>query len=92
MIYIDSLKAYTPKKGWRWNSSCHMFADSLEELHEFADKIGMKRTWFQDTKLPHYDLTAKRRQLAVHLGAIEVDTAWVKQRLKAARNTKLNHD
>ena len=59
-----------------------MFADSKEELHEFANKIGMKRVWFQDTKLPHYDLTAKRRQLALRLGAIEVDSNWVKQRLK----------
>ena len=65
-----------------------MFADSLEELHEFADKIGMKRQWFQNTKLPHYDLTATRRQLAVRNGALEVGTAWVKQRLKAARNAK----
>lgn len=59
-----------------------MFADSLEELHEFAEKIGMKKAWFQDKKLPHYDLTAKRRQLALSLGAVEVDMAWVKQRLR----------
>lgn len=63
-----------------------MFADSVDELHEFADKIGMRRQWFQDKKLPHYDLTAKRRELALSMGAIEVDTAWVKQRLK---DTKL---
>jgi len=62
-----------------------MFADSLEELHEFANKIGMKKTWFQDRKLPHYDLTVKRRQLALSLGAIEVDMTWVKQRLREAR-------
>jgi hypothetical protein len=59
-----------------------MFADSEEELHEFANKIGMKSEWFQNKKLPHYDLTVKRRQLALSLGAIEVDSSWVKQRLK----------
>ena len=85
MIYIDSLKNCTPKKGWRWSSYCHMFADSEEELHEFANKIGMRRIWFQDGRLPHYDLTAKRRQLAVRLGAIEVDSSWVKQRLKGIK-------
>ena len=85
MIYIDSLKACTPKKGWRWTSSCHMFADSVEELHEFASKIGMNRTWFQAKKLPHYDLTANRRQLALRMGAVEVDTSWVKQRIKATK-------
>lgn len=85
MIYIDSLKACEPKKGWRWTSYCHMFADSLEELHEFAKRIGMRLEWFQNKKLPHYDLTFKRRQLALYLGAIEVNSAWVKKRLKDAR-------
>lgn len=88
MIYIDSLRECTPKKGWRWTSSCHMFADSEEELHEFAKKIGMKKEWFQDKKLPHYDLTATRRQLALSMGAIEVDSNWVKQRLKATKLRK----
>jgi hypothetical protein len=65
-----------------------MFADSEEELHEFAKKIGMKKEWFQDKKLPHYDLTATRRQLALSMGAIEVDSNWVKQRLKATKLRK----
>lgn len=86
MIYIDRLKDCQPKKGWRWTSSCHMFADSVEELHEFANKIGMRREWFQDKKLPHYDLTAKRRQLAMQYGAIEVDSVWVKQQLRRRKN------
>jgi hypothetical protein len=82
MIYIDSLKECTPKKGWRWTSYCHMFADSLDELHEFASKIGMKKTWFQNGRLPHYDLTAKRRELALSLGAQEVPLEWVKNKLR----------
>ncbi len=82
MIYIDALQDCTPKKGWRWNQFCHMFADSVEELHEFAAKIGMKKAWFQNRKLPHYDLTAKRRKLALSLGAQEVDRAWLKERLR----------
>lgn len=82
MIYVDSLKSCTPKKGWRWSSYCHMFADSLDELHEFANKIGMKRIWFQNKRLPHYDLTEKRRKLAVSLGAQEVPLEWVKNKLR----------
>ena len=85
MIYIDSLKSCTPKKGWRWSSYCHMFADTEEELHEFAKRIGMRKEWFQNKKLPHYDLTAKRRQLALSLGAIEIDSSWIKQKLKNDR-------
>ena len=59
--------------GWRLGPSCHLIADSLDELHEFAARIGMKREWFQNHKdLPHYDLTVKRRKEAVRLGAKEI--------------------
>jgi hypothetical protein len=49
-----------------------MYADTNEELHEFAAKIGLRREWFQkSTSGPHYDLTVRRRAAAVKLGAIE---------------------
>jgi len=48
----------------------------------------MKNEWAQFTKLPHYDLTAKRRAKALELGAQEVSMSWVKERLKAARSNK----
>jgi hypothetical protein len=83
MIYIDSLKPCKPTKEWKWTSYCHLFADSLDELHDFAKKIGMKKIWFQNKKLPHYDLTAKRREVAISLGAQEVPLSWVKDRLRA---------
>ena len=85
MIYIDPLRPCIPNKNWKWDYSCHLFADSIDELHEFAKKIGMRRSWFQEKRLPHYDLTAKRRQVAVGLGAIEVDMTWVKNRLRESR-------
>lgn len=73
-VYVDDLMTCVPNKNWRWNKSCHLIADSVEELHEFAKRIGMKREWFQnDSRLPHYDLTVNRRALAVKLGAVEVD-------------------
>lgn len=74
-IYVDGLEDW----GWiirgRRVESCHMFTNdaSLEELHAFAVRIGMKRAWFQPHKVaPHYDLTKPRRDLAVSLGAIQV--------------------
>ncbi|MFY2658671.1 DUF4031 domain-containing protein [Achromobacter xylosoxidans] len=74
-IYVDSLHAW----GWRMRGrtvdSCHMFTDSLdlEELHCFAERIGMRREWFQQSRVaPHYDLTPNRRAKAVSLGAVEV--------------------
>jgi len=49
---------------------CHLFADSTDELHAFAERIGLLRNWFQGD---HYDLTPKRRAVAVAAGALEVD-------------------
>jgi hypothetical protein len=71
-VYVDALAVHGR---WRWGVSCHMVADTLEELHEMADRIGHKREWFQpgDTNPPHYDLAASRRKRAVAAGAIEID-------------------
>jgi len=54
---------------------CHMTADSLDELHAIADKIGMERRWFQTppkASHPHYDIPQERRKMAIALGALEV--------------------
>lgn len=75
-VYVDELMAF----GWilrgREVDSCHMFSDSLEldELHQVAAAIGMRRTWFQPhASTPHYDLTASRRAAAIAAGAVAVD-------------------
>lgn len=53
---------------------CHMVADTLDELHAMADKIGIRREWFQEnSSLPHYDVSLSRRTIAVQFGAIEID-------------------
>jgi hypothetical protein len=51
---------------------CHMWADTLAELHQMADAIGMKREWFQPLSFPHYDVSLSRRAVAVELGAVQV--------------------
>jgi hypothetical protein len=53
----------------------HMRADSAEELHAMARKLGLKRDWFQghNPRYPHYDLTTKRAlERAREAGAIEI--------------------
>lgn len=52
---------------------CHMFADTLAELHDMAQKIGMRRDWFQPLSFPHYDVSLSRKADALRHGAIEVD-------------------
>jgi hypothetical protein len=87
-VYVDKPKVIRAKKntqayfagakhGHKW---CHMFADTLEELHAMAEKIGMKREWFQEhPRFPHYDLVPPRRAKAVALGAKEKDTRDILQ-------------
>lgn len=73
-VYVDDLMTCIPNPNWRWSKSCHLIADTVDELHVFARRIGMKRTWFQnDSRLPHYDLNENRRRVAVKEGAIELD-------------------
>lgn len=54
---------------------CHMSADTLDELHEMADKIGLRREWFQisNSGLPHYDISLGKKKLALKYGAVECD-------------------
>lgn len=52
----------------------HMAADTLEELHQMAEAIGVKRIHFQNKKdKPHYDVCKQNKKKAVELGAIEVN-------------------
>lgn len=75
-VFIDPLMACMVNRNWRWPKSCHMFmlpGGDLERLHAFAKKIGLRRGWFQDKAVPHYDLNEQRRKAAVAAGAIELD-------------------
>lgn len=80
--YKGSVKGYVGRVSQHW---CHMYADSLDELHEMAAKIGMKRSWFQEAHwlhLCHYDLVPSKRAKAVALGAIEVKSlAYMRDRI-----------
>lgn len=64
----------------RWS---HLTADTVEELHQFADRLGLQRSWFQRCKrvcakpgVPcphwHYDLVDARRAAAIALGAVPI--------------------
>ncbi len=44
-----------------------MTADTVEELHVFAEKIGVKRCWFERSRrgVMHYDLNPTNRSKAI---------------------------
>ena len=66
---------------------CHMLADTLEELHAMADKIGLRRSWFQNKSVPHYDICKSKRTLALTHGAVEVDRQQIVALIRKLRRT-----
>jgi hypothetical protein len=64
-IYVDDEQI--PWRGKLW---CHLVADSLDELHEFAGRLGLRLSWFQARSVyPHYDVSLNVRDRALSLGA-----------------------
>lgn len=55
---------------------CHLWADTPEELHAFAARLGLRRDWFQrppKASWPHYDVSLSKKADAIRLGAIRTD-------------------
>lgn len=69
MICVD--EAIWPYRGSLY---CHMMTDGeLQELHDFAARLGLRRSWFQNKPgHPHYDLSQGKRLQAIRLGATPV--------------------
>lgn len=84
-VYVDPIREHPPFHGWTlW---CHMIADSEEELHAIAERMGMRREWYQGD---HYDLRPEGRATALRLGAQEMPTREMARRVCAARKLRRN--
>jgi hypothetical protein len=68
VTYVDDMHKLELGRLGRMRMS-HMIADSEEELHAMAERIGMKRAWYQGD---HYDVAKGRRAAAIAAGAVEV--------------------
>jgi hypothetical protein len=66
-VYVDD--ARIPSRGYRWS---HLLADTPEELHEAAGRLGLRREWAQERgRTLHYDLPDELRERAIALGVAE---------------------
>jgi hypothetical protein len=71
MILIDSPRfAKNTKKFAHLGST-----ESIDELHEFAKTLGVKKCWYHSHKYPHYDVNESLCESAHGLGAVKVSSA-----------------
>lgn len=86
-VYIDCTENV-----FRRMKMCHMIADTPDELHAMAGRIGMRRHWFQKESFPHYDVAKGRRKMAVEFGAIVCDRRTFVVHMRRIRESAAFHD
>lgn len=88
-VYVDDMRASYGRM-----KMCHMFADSLGELVEFAGRLGLaaKHIQYSGTYREHFDVCLAKRGLAISAGAREISRRQVAQMLQERRKTyRLTH-
>lgn len=76
-VLVDD--AIWPFEGRRW---AHLVSDeSFDELHTFAERLGIPRRAFQGD---HYDVPSDYRERALELGAHAVSSRELVRRMRAA--------
>ena len=63
----------------RWG---HLIADTEDEAHVIAQRIGLRREWWQGN---HYDLVPSKRTAAMRLGAVALDRRAFVAKLRELR-------
>lgn len=80
-VYVDNFRApaRVGRTTARWS---HLTADTPDELHTFAARLGLRRAWYQAhcksqscEPCPHwhYDVVDAKRQAAIQAGAKSID-------------------
>lgn len=93
-VYVDNARI-PATVGHITSHWSHLVTSSpdIEELHQFAESIGLKRSWFQEyTKVghlyrPHYDVTDNKRAAALQAGAIAISIKELPSMLRLARES-----
>ena len=76
-VYVDDMRA-----PYRRMIMCHMIADTEDELHAMAQRIGVARKWYQGD---HYDVCLQMRAKAVAAGAVELTRMELGRKVIAKR-------
>jgi hypothetical protein len=86
-VYVDE-----PIWEWRGRRWCHLTADTPEELHEMAARLGLLRQWFQSKPdrpwRDHYDIPEEVRAQAVACGAKPLSTREMGERQARGRDRR----
>jgi succinylglutamate desuccinylase len=93
-VYVDDVRHSFGRM-----TMCHMWADSEDELHAMADRIGIQRKWFQQppkASWKHYDISLGKKALALELGAVLTDLFGpvehrAKRRIASGDPTQMAH-
>lgn len=71
MLYVDRLRNNGMIVRGRQIRTCHLWSDKgRDELLQFAESLGMPRSWLHDGSILHFDLVRKLRGQAVLHGAV----------------------
>ncbi len=82
-VYVDDFRVLYGRM-----KMCHMLADTDEELHAMADRIGVARRHHQNTMSgSHYDVASSKADLAVNLGAVRITVRQAAMMTKHRRRT-----
>jgi Protein of unknown function (DUF4031) len=83
-VYVDDSRI-----GWRGRLWSHLIADTTEELHAFAARLGLERAWcHRRPERPwkdHYDVSEAKREVAIRHGARPIACREAAEMLRAKR-------
>jgi len=75
-VYVDDWRQLATVRNMtaRWS---HLTADNEDELHEFAQRLGLPRRAFQHKPgkpaFDHYDVPEELREKAISIGAVALE-------------------
>lgn len=78
-VYIDTPTAFNGK-----GEFSHMSSQDLDGLHKMAEKLGLKRCWFENKRgmnRPHYDVRKKYYRKAIEFGAVPLSLRAYSQKM-----------